>query len=917
MTSGYWRRLAAVAALAALTRPAEAQQVTFTERPAGRQQAFVLDNGMVECAVMVEEGRLAGDRLTVKPDWARREGGVGGTVETDAGFTLEIVWTDWSAPMYVNNGENPVRLGAADFELVKRSVSAAGMNGKDLTLLFRYPDAALWLKVIYRLEPGEYVVRRRVAIMDSSESGHYLQHIRGRDGLVRGTWTVRKQGGFGQPVALISRDNGVFFGTEYPAADNAAEARPGGLAVRCGQEFGERIGRAWTAGDWVVTGAAPTADVKLWFIRYVEGIRVAPARPYTLYNSWYDLRSAEYPRVPPAHVMNEENVLRISGLIRENMIERHGIRLDAFVLDDGWDVYKSDWQLRPVQFPRGLAPVAEDVKRTGTGLGIWFGPTGGYSFRKDRIGWMRANGYEVVGDQLCVAGRRYRELLRKRTTDFVRNGGAVYFKWDGIQFSCSKPDHGHPVGIYSRRAVMEAVADLCRAVREIRPDVYLNITSGTWLSPWWVMYANQIWMQGMDHGYADVPSVSPRDAAITYRDLVLHDDFAKNDFWFPIANLMTHGIIKGRLEMLGGDEEPLDKFTNESLLYVARGVSMWELYVSPDVLTDGEWSAMSRSMHWARDRFPVLAQTEMIGGDPGKRETYGYVHFRGSRGVIAARNPWIGPGKLTVELARAAGFDPEANGLVVEQVYPGRRVLPRLYKGGESFEMPLDGFETAIYEVYPVREAAEPLIAGASFEVLSTEQGKQRVAVYEVERGARLLNPESVSAISAGGTRTGLEEALARIPAQPEPVAAGSARLTVDGSSVSAALTLDPSVQEGTLALLLTPAAGAKSKTPPRVATVVDGVQDTARFERSGSASTWYTVKLGPGRHGVTFRVQPREGGAWKGRAAVWMLAHQKLQGRELEVQLAGPAKGRPMPPRPFPPGVRARNVMIGETDIR
>ena len=124
-------------------------------------------------------------------------------------------------------------------------------------------------------------------------------------------------------------------------------------------------------------------------------------------------------------------------------------------------------------------------------------------------------------------------------------------------------------------------------------------------------------------------------------------------------------------------------------------------------------------------------------------------------------------------------------------------------------------------------------------------------------------------------------------------------------------------MQEGTLALLLTPAAGAKSKTPPRVATVVDGVQDTARFERSGSAPTWYTVKLGPGRHGVTFRVQPREGGAWKGRAAVWMLAHQKLQGRELEVQLAGPAKGRPMPPRPFPPGVRARNVMIGETDIR
>ena len=45
---------------------------------------------------------------------------------------------------------------------------------------------------------------------------------------------------------------------------------------------------------------------------------IAPLRPYTLYNSWYDLRSAEYPRVTPDHVMNEENVLRMARLLREN-----------------------------------------------------------------------------------------------------------------------------------------------------------------------------------------------------------------------------------------------------------------------------------------------------------------------------------------------------------------------------------------------------------------------------------------------------------------------------------------------------------------------------------------------------------------------------------------------------------------------
>lgn len=144
-----------------------------------------------------------------------------------------------------------------------------------------------------------------------------------------------------------------------------------------------------------------------------------------------------------------------------------------------------------------LKPIADTLKKMGTNLGIWFGPTGGYSFRMKRVSWMKQHGYEVVGEtrdnaMLCLAGKNYSQLFEKRVTDMVRNDGMAYFKWDGIQFSCSEPDHGHSTGIYSRRAVLESVIDKCKAVRTVNPDVYLNITSGTWLSPWWVKYANQI-----------------------------------------------------------------------------------------------------------------------------------------------------------------------------------------------------------------------------------------------------------------------------------------------------------------------------------------------------------------------------------------------------------------------------------------
>ena len=207
----------------------------------------------------------------------------------------------------------------------------------------------------------------------------------------------------------------------------------------------------------------------------------------------------------------------------------------------------------------------------------------------------------------------------RRTVDLVRDHGAKYFKWDGIQFSCSEPDHGHPVGLYSRRAVMNAVIEMCAAVRAANPETFLNITSGTWMSPWWLMYANTIWMQGYDYGYSDVPSISKRDRAITYRDVVLHENYGVHDLWFPISGLMTHGIIKGHLQKLGGEAEPLDKFTDNTVLYFARGVSMWELYVSPQLLTDDEWDAIAGSMAWARSRFDTLMRTDMIGGDPGRR----------------------------------------------------------------------------------------------------------------------------------------------------------------------------------------------------------------------------------------------------------------------------------------------------------
>jgi hypothetical protein len=959
------RRFFTLALLVFFVSSSSALGVVFEEKKEDEKRIFWLSNEQVKCSVFFEEGKLSSDRLEAQPEWLAEYRTRPFSIETDADFGLNVMWTGWRAPGNVNNAENPLMLSKHDFQLLRHEVQELSEDSKELNLFFKGLNNSLELRITYRLEQDAFYIKRKIAARDSRSGGHFLRWVWPRRGLVFGNVTVLKSGGFGQPLALQYKQGGAFFGLEYPTSENSlmpVERRK--TTLHCGQELGERIGSSWIESEWVVEGLSPNLHVKLWFWKYLDRIRVAPLKPFLLYNSWYDVRAPEIVK-NPAHVMNDKNLRRIIESFKKEMVEKYGLKLDAFVLDDGWDVYKSDWVLSKPQFPRGLAPVSDALKEIGTNLGMWFGPIGGYSNRTWRIEWMRDHRYEVIPGreagrgQLCLAGKRYHQLFKKRVLDFVRNNGVGYYKWDGIQFSCSEPDHGHPVGVYSRRAVMESVIDLCQSVRVENPNIFLNVTSGTWLSPWWVKYANTIWMQGWDYGYSNVPSISRRDGAITYRDYVLFEDYGKNDFWFPIANLMTHGIIKGNLQKLGGEAEPLDKFTDNALLYFARGVSMWELYVSPDLLTDGEWNALARSIRWARDRFEVLRSTEMIGGDPGESQAYGYVHFAGKRGIIAARNPSIQPQTLKASLSSSMGLDPKASSLVVERVYPTRRISPKLYKAGPNLEIPLQGYETAVYEIYSIADASEPLLAGVTFEVIKESESNYALKFYDAERGARLLNPEMVRKIKYGGKSVRPSKLSIPIGPLPETVSHSSVRLSSQENQpeIDIKFDLHEPAERATLAILLEPAGESKGEIETEVTAFLDGEKVELKVEQQKGRWGWYTFNVRPGKHTSRLIIAQREkenekenmgngkasveengdreNGAWPhflqvivaqgekrngwtGKVSVWLVCSQRPDGMEVSFDLAQSlGKKRPMPPRPWPSGELRRTVKLGELEIR
>lgn len=900
-------------------------QVVFKENRDDSKLNLTLSNQKIVYTLALEGDKLLSTKLMTQKSWAKEFGSSSTEFETDGNFAFNIMYADWRAPGKQNNADNPVLLDKKFFQYQKYETKEIDGGAKELIIFFKGIETSINAILTIKLAPNDFYARQKIAVVDSSNIGHMLRFIFPVYAATETSFDLLKKGDFGQPVAITTGDGGLFFGIEYPGSTNLLKKNSSDQnVIECGQEIGEIISAKPIESDWCVIGISPDEYVKKWFMKYVDDIRVQILEPFTLYNSWYDLRSAEYPKVPKENIMNEENCLRIIGLIRKNMIEKNDIKIDAFVLDDGWDVYKSDWVVRDKQFPRGFMPLVSELKKTNTTLGLWFGPTGGYSFRTDRINWMREHGYETVGkeknyEMLCLAGKKYSALFEKRVDDFVKNYNVGFYKWDGIQFSCNEPNHGHPIDIYSRRAVIESLIEKVESVRALNPNIYLNITSGTWLSPWWVKYSNQIWMDGGDYGYADVPSISPRDAAITYRDMVLYEDFKDKDLWFPVANLMTHGIIKGKLQMLGGEDEPIEKFTDECVNYFGRGVSMWELYISPDIMNEQEWNAVSKSIHWARDRFSLLKNSFMIGGDPKKGEPYGYVHFDGAKGIIDLRNPVVTANDIKVKLDPSLGFSSEADSLVVEKVYPSRWIFPKLFSSGDKIDFQLDGFESAVYEIYPLKNATEPLIGGVAFTQNILNGKKETIDVFRND-DAVLLNPGLIDSLVVADSTYQLKDFAVPEIIQNKDLVSKSVDVSSGDKNVllTADITIDSSMTNSKISILFKPSEDYADKSLPIAKFFLHDKEVLPKHNGEKGKWDWYSVDASSGDNHLKIEITPDEGiKEWKGKASLWLIADQKQKSVAVKIISKENLTQRILPPLPRDVRELQKTVFIDDETIK
>jgi hypothetical protein len=423
-----------------------------------------------------------------------------------------------------------------------------------------------------------------------------------------------------------------YLGFESPLAESSVVADRGVSELHSGVP----IGAGQSARYSSVVGVAPAGQMRRAFLTYLERERAHPYRTFLHYNSWFDIGYG--------NPYTQQEALNRIHAFGEELNRKRGVTLDSFLFDDGWDDLNHLWKIRS-DFKDGFEPLTKAAAEYGTAPGIWLSPWGGYAQAKqERIATAKKGGYEIVDGGLALSGPRYYALFHDAVTGMVSNYGVNQFKFDGT----GNADQVVEGSAFS--SDFDAAIHLIGDLRQLKPDLYINLTSGTWPSPFWLFYADSVWRGGEDTEFAGVGS--DRERWITYRDGATYDHIVKAGKLYPLNSLMLHGIVFAQ-QAAHLSTDPGGDFSNEVRSYFGSGTQLQELYITPSLLTEGDWNMLAEAAKWSRRNASTLVDTHWVGGDPRWLQIYGWAAWSPQGAILTLRNPSTEAQGFTLDIAQA------------------------------------------------------------------------------------------------------------------------------------------------------------------------------------------------------------------------------------------------------------------------
>jgi len=422
----------------------------------------------------------------------------------------------------------------------------------------------------------------------------------------------------------------LYFGFEHPLSESKVDGSH--VTAWMNRELSLRKGTKVTYSS--VIGTTRNGQLRRDFLAYVERERAHPYRTFLHYNSWYDLGYFSK--------FDEKGALDVINTFGRELKEKRSVTLDSFLFDDGWDDPQTLWHFHS-GFPNGFTPLKEAAAKFGTAPGVWMSPWGGYGKPKqERIKYGKEQGFETNKGGFALSGPKYYQRFRETCFDMIRKYGINQFKFDGTGNVNSAIPGSEFDSDFS--AAIQLIEDL----RAEKPDIYINLTTGTYPSPFWLQYADSIWRGGEDHDFAGVGS--KRQQWITYRDADTYEGVVKAGPLYPVNSLMLHGLIYAK-HAKNLDTDPNGDFRDEVHDYFGTGTQLQEMYITPALLKPSDWDAIAEAAKWSRSNADVLVDTHWVGGDPRKLEIYGWASWSPRKGILTLRNPSDKPQEISLDVA--------------------------------------------------------------------------------------------------------------------------------------------------------------------------------------------------------------------------------------------------------------------------
>ena len=551
--------------------------------------------------------------------------------------------------------------------------------GKALEARFTYEELSIVWRTVLR--NGSHYLRTEMDIQAAKDLP--------MKGIVAMNYLVAKNSAYTAPEVVgntrgaILASNHIFAGLETPMGLNSCKDEGNATHIEglWRRNTTLKAGKTWNISS--VVGLVAPNQLRRSFLAYSERERAVAWRPYPVYISWYELNIDRNNAQAPSYKgnMTVEQCADVVSHWKTHFYDKYQMAPKAFVWDDGWDQYGT-WTFNP-NFPNGFDEPANEAKKMGTGIGAWLGPVGGYgqSGEYRRAYWRSKGGMQLSNED-------YYNFFIRCCTNMIDRYDFRFFKFDGIsaQASAIGPDEGT-----RGEENAEAIISIERAVRQKRPDIFLNTTVGTWASPFWFHFTDAVWRQEGDYGEAGDQGTD-RERWITYRDRLVYQNFIQRSPVCPINTLMTHGFILSRWGAVSKNMD-YDGIVREMRCAFACGSGMVELYNDyklMDEIKDNQgnagalWKDLAECIKWQQEQADVLPDAHWVGGNPwdGKKaNVYGWAAWNGKKSVLTLRNPSASAQSFTTTLREA---------LEIPSYVRGKITLTHAFSQAELQGMPIN-----------------------------------------------------------------------------------------------------------------------------------------------------------------------------------------------------------------------------------